>query len=361
MQEIHTEKETTPSPVKLTQYSRGAGCGCKIAPKVLEEILQSNKAIIPDAQLVVGNSSKDDAAVYAIGNGQALISTTDFFMPIVDDAFDFGRIAAANAISDVYAMGGKPLLAIAILGWPVEQLPISLAQQVLEGARTICAEAGISLAGGHSIDTTEPLFGLAVTGMVYLDHLKKNDSAKEGDWLFLTKPVGVGILSTAQKRGLIKEEHAAIMINQMATLNSFGEILGSQSSVSAITDVTGFGLLGHLIEMAEGAGLSADLFYNSIPVIDGAIEYLSQRIVPDATYRNWNSYSTKTAFDKGVNVMEAFNLLPDPQTNGGLLFSVHPDEKAGIIQLLEANGLAAHVEPIGVFTSKKEKVIQVKN
>ena len=188
--------------IKLTQYSRGAGCGCKIAPKVLDEILKSSIALPDNNKLLVGNHSKDDAAVYDLGNGMALISTTDFFMPIVDDAFDFGRIAAANSISDVYAMGGKPLMAIAILGWPVEKLPVELAQKLIEGGRAVCTEAGIPLAGGHSIDSQEPIFGLAVTGIVPIENLKQNNTAQEGDYLFLTKPLGVGILSTAQKRGV---------------------------------------------------------------------------------------------------------------------------------------------------------------
>src|SRR5436190_14230801 len=199
--------------IKLTQYSHGAGCGCKIALKVLDEILKSSIAMPDNNKLLVGNHSKDDAAVYDLGDGMALISTTDFFMPIVDDAFDFGRIAAANSISDVYAMGGKPLLAIAILGWPVEKLPVGLAQKIIEGGRTICAEAGIPLAGGHSIDSPEPIFGLAVSGIVAIENLKKNNTAQEGDVLFITKPLGVGILSTAQKRGLLKEEHLLVMIN----------------------------------------------------------------------------------------------------------------------------------------------------
>ena len=346
--------------IRLTQYSSGAGCGCKIAPKALEEILQTKTSFPPDKKLLVGNSSKDDAAVYDIGNGQALISTTDFFMPIVDDAFDFGRIASANAISDVYAMGGKPLMAIAILGWPIEKLPTHLAQQVLDGARTICAEAGIPLAGGHSIDSPEPLFGLAVTGLVDTQHLKQNNTAGEGDILFLTKPIGVGILSTAQKRAVIKDEHLPVMIKQMTTLNKVGETLGKIASVTAITDVTGFGLMGHLIEMAEGAGLSAELYYSQVQVTEGAKEYLAQRIVPDATFRNWNSYSTKVSFEKGVNVMEAFSLLPDPQTNGGLLFSVKKSSVDEIKKLLEEVGLKDFMEPVGKFTLKKEKVVEVK-
>ncbi len=348
-------EETT----RLTQYSHGAGCGCKIAPKVLDEILKSNGLSPTDKKLLVGNSSKDDAAVYDLGNGTALISTTDFFMPIVDDAFDFGRIASANAISDVYAMGGKPLLAIAILGWPVEKLPAALAQQVLEGSRKICEEAGIPLAGGHSIDSTEPIFGLAVSGLVDINDLKKNDTAKEGDMIFITKPIGVGILSTAQKRGLLKEEHLPVMINQMSQLNKIGEALGRIKGVTAMTDVTGFGLLGHLIEMAEGSGLSAQINYNELPVIEGAREYLQQRIVPDATYRNWNSYSDKVKFEKGVNVMEAFNLLPDPQTNGGLLITAEEASLQEVKKLLRENGLENFAEPIGQMLKQGEKTIFV--
>ncbi|MGB4844542.1 MAG: selenide, water dikinase SelD [Ferruginibacter sp.] len=346
--------------IRLTQFSRGAGCGCKIAPQALEEILKTNITVANNSKLLVGNSSKDDAAAYDLGNGTALISTTDFFMPIVDDAFDFGRIASANAISDVYAMGGKPLMAVAILGWPVEKLPAALAQKILDGSRTICEEAGIPLAGGHSIDSAEPIFGLAVTGLCDIKNLKKNNTAKTGDTIFITKPLGVGVLSTAQKRGLIKEEHVTVMINQMTKLNKTGELLGKLEGVTAMTDVTGFGLLGHLIEMAEGSNCSAEINYSMLPVADGVKEYLAQRIVPDATYRNWNSYSTKTAFEKGVNVMEAFNLLPDPQTNGGLLIAVDEAAVEQIKSILKENGLKNFAEPIGRFTAAGEKTIIVK-
>ena len=347
--------------VRLTQYSRGAGCGCKIAPAVLQEMLKTNSEELSHINLLIGNSSNDDAAVFDIGDGNAIISTTDFFMPIVDDAFDFGRIASANAISDVYAMGGKPLMAIAILGWPIEKLSTALAQQVLEGARAICAKAGIPLAGGHTIDTVEPMFGLAVTGIIKKQNIKQNNSAKEGDLLFITKPIGLGILATAQKRNVLTEEHAKNMIAKMTQLNSFGEKLGAISGVTAVTDVTGFGLLGHCVEMAEGANLSLELYYSRIPVIEGAKEYLAQKVVPDATYRNWNSYSTKTAFEKGVNVMEAFSLLPDPQTNGGLLFSVNETSVEEIIEALKTNGYEDYIIPIGKFTEKNEKTINVKN
>lgn len=346
--------------ILLTQYSHGAGCGCKIAPKVLDEILKTNLTLPDNDKLLVGNSSKDDAAVYDIGNGMALISTTDFFTPVVDDAFDFGRIAAANSISDVYAMGGKPILAIAILGWPVEKLPPELAQKIVEGGRTICKEADIPLAGGHSIDSPEPIFGLAVTGIVPIENLKRNNTAQEGDLLFLTKPLGVGILSTAQKRGLLKEEHLKVLIRQMTSLNKAGVALGKINAVTAMTDVTGFGLLGHLIEMAEGSGLSAEIYYSTIPVTEGVREYITQKIFPDATSRNWNSYSDKVKFKKGVNVMEAFTLLPDPQTNGGLLISVKEEGVDEIKNIFRENGLEDMITPVGKMLAANEKRIWVK-
>jgi selenide, water dikinase len=347
--------------IKLTQFSHGAGCGCKISPALLEEILKSNYTEPDHKKLLVGNSSKDDAAVYDLGDGNALISSTDFFMPIVDDAFNFGRIASANAISDIYAMGGKPILAIAILGWPVEKLPAAVAQKVIEGSREICREAGIPLAGGHSIDTPEPMFGLAVTGLVSINHLKKNNTAKEGDLIFLTKPIGVGILATAQKRGVLSTTHLEAFIDQLTSLNKIGQQLGAIESVTAMTDVTGFGLLGHLIEMAEGSGLSATIDYSRLRIIEGATGYLAQRVVPDATYRNWNSYSAKVSFEKGVNVMEAFSILPDPQTNGGLLIAAAPAGAHEVIRLFEEQGIELHAQPIGKFTKKEDKIVLVKN
>jgi selenide,water dikinase len=344
--------------IKLTQFSRGAGCGCKIAPSVLEEILSGNITLPDNDKLLVGNSSKDDAAVYDLGDGNALISTTDFFMPIVDDAFDFGRIASANAISDVYAMGGKPILAIAVLGWPVDKLPLALAQKIIEGSKTICKEAGIPLAGGHSIDSAEPFFGLAVNGLVNISNLKKNNTAKEGDAIFMTKPIGVGIMSTAHKRGVLKEEHYAILIQQMSALNKAGEALGKIKGVTALTDVTGFGLLGHLIEMAEHSNLSARVEYSKIPVIPEAIVYLSQNMIPDATYRNWNSYSDKVFFDNNINVMEAFNLLPDPQTNGGLLIAADKTATNEVMEVLQQFGLSSSfIAPIGSFIAMTDKPV----
>ncbi len=349
-----------PEEIKLTQFSKGGGCGCKISPAVLQQMLATQDKLIFQ-HLLVGNESSDDAAVYQLNDETAIISTTDFFVPIVDDAYDFGKIAAANAISDVYAMGGKPLMAIAILGWPIDKLSTEAAQKVLEGGRSICAEAGIPLAGGHTIDSADPIFGLAVTGTVHPKKIKKNNTAQEGDYLFLTKPIGVGILATALKRGLLQDELYKVLIEQMASLNKVGEELGNLDDVHAMTDVTGFGLLGHLIEMAEGSGLSVELNYSDIKKIDGVDEYLKQRTIPDATFRNWNSYSDKVQFEKGVNVMEAFNLLPDPQTNGGLLIALAENGTDKMKEIFKANDLEAFTIPIGTFQSKEEKLIIVKN
>ena len=304
--------------IKLTQYSHGAGCGCKISPAILDKILHSTTVTQPDARLLVGNDKRDDAAVFDLGNGTALISTTDFFMPIVDDAFDFGRIASANAISDVYAMGGKPVLAIAILGWPIDKLPPEVAQRVLEGSRAVCAEAGITLAGGHSIDCPEPVFGLAVNGIVNISQLKQNSTAQAGCKLYLTKALGVGILSTAQKRGLLKTDDAAVALKSMTTLNKLGEVFGQMDGVKAMTDVTGFGLLGHLSEMCQGSGLSAVINYSRVPVIASLPYYLEQKCFPGGTQRNWTSYGDKI----GPLTDEQRYILADPQTSGGLLIAV---------------------------------------
>lgn len=347
------------SAIQLTQFSHGAGCGCKIAPAVLDSILQSEITPTHFPELLVGNSSKDDAAVYDLGDGTALISTTDFFVPIVDDPYQFGRIAAANAISDVYAMGGKPIMALAILGWPVDKLSPEIARKVVEGGRSICEEARIPLAGGHSVDTTEPIFGLSVNGIVPIKYLKKNNTAKEGDLLFLTKPLGVGILSTAQKRGQLEEQDLPILIGQLNQLNKIGQQLGAVEGVHAMTDVTGFGLVGHLMEMVEGSGLGAVLEYHKVPVLTAAKQYLAKRLVPDATYRNWNAYSTQVGFEKGVDVMQAFSILPDPQTNGGLLIAVDPSFKEAIQEIFMQYQLTDFTEPIGIITEMKDKRIMV--
>ena len=344
--------------IALTGYSRGAGCGCKIAPKVLEEIIGKN-FVRPDQKLLVGNDSKDDAAVYDLGDGRALIATTDFFTPIVDDAYDFGRIAAANAISDVYAMGGTPMLALAILGWPIEKISKTIANEVIEGAKSICALAGISIAGGHSIDSAEPIFGLSVNGMVEIKNLKKNNTARPGDSIFLTKPIGIGILTTAEKRKVLRNEDTGRAVTHMIQLNSIGSKLGRQKHVTSMTDVTGFGLAGHLTEMADGSGTTMEIEWNSVPVIEGIGYYLSQRIFPDATSRNWAAYGPGISFRKGVPVSEAFSLLPDPQTNGGLLFTVKEEGVREVQELLKENGLENHIHPIGRVIERTDKRIQV--
>ena len=308
--------------VRLTQYSHGAGCGCKISPKVLDEILSVAGKATPNAQLLVGNDSKDDAAVFDLGNGQAVISTTDFFMPIVDDPFDFGQIASVNAISDIYAMGGTPLMAIAVLGWPIEKLPPQVAGRVLEGSRAACDRANIPLAGGHSIDAPEPIFGLAVTGQVAVNDLKRNDGAEVGCELFLTKPLGVGLITTAQKRGIAEDSDVQRAIDQMTTLNQIGSQLSKLPGVKAMTDVTGFGLLGHLTEMCEGSGVSATLNSTKVPRLANTNHYIAEDCAPGGTDRNFESYGhhiSPVTDDQRA-------LLCDPQTSGGLLVAVDPDE-----------------------------------
>jgi selenide,water dikinase len=343
--------------IRLTQYSHGAGCGCKIAPKVLEDILQTNIAPVKNDKLIVGNSSKDDAAVYDLGNNMGLISTTDFFTPIVDDPFDFGRIAAANAISDVYAMGGNPVLALAVLGWPVSKLPAEAARLVLEGGRTICEEAGIPLAGGHSIDSQEPIFGLAVNGIVQLPQLKKNSTAKEGDLIYITKPIGVGILTSAEKRDFLLEEHKGLALGYMTKLNRFGAVAGQHDYVHAMTDITGFGLTGHLLEMAEGSGLRAEIDYSKVPIIDGIDHYLKQMCYPDNTFRNWSAYSAKVQGTPGDSLFT----LCDPQTNGGLMIAVAAAKQNEFEELMKKEGLGAYAFPVGYFAKQEgEKFLIVK-
>jgi selenide, water dikinase len=324
-------------PVRLTEYSHGAGCGCKISPQVLDTILASRLDLKPDPNLLVGHASKDDAAAYDIGNGQVILSTTDFFMPIADDPFDFGRIAATNAISDIYAMGGMPMMAIAILGWPVNVLPAEIAQRVIDGGRQVCSGAGIPLAGGHSIDSPEPIFGLAVTGRVARRNLKRNDSAVPGCRLYLTKPLGIGVLSTAQKQKKLRLEHEGLAIEVMCRLNAVGARLGALPAVKAMTDVTGFGLLGHLLEMCEGSGVQAELDFDAIPVLAPVPGYIVQGCVPGGTYRNFDSYGHKAV--ELDDYRKA--LLCDPQTSGGLLIAVVPDGEDALRQMLREAGIEA--------------------
>jgi selenide, water dikinase len=342
------------SSIKLTQYSHGAGCGCKISPAVLDTILHSDLPKAKFPSLLVGNESKDDAAVYDLGNGTCVVSTTDFFMPIVDDPFTFGAIASVNAISDVYAMGGKPFMAIAILGWPINKIPAEVAKEVLEGSRKVCAEAGIPLAGGHSIDCPEPVFGLAVSGQLPKEHLKRNDTAKEGSLLYLTKPLGIGIVTTAQKKGIVSDGHLKKAVDTMLTLNVLGGEFGQLPYVNAMTDVTGFGLLGHLSEVCEGSGLSAEIEFSKVPKFDFLDTYIQQKSMPGGTQRNWESYGSKiSAIGDEQRI-----ILADPQTSGGLLVSVDADSSVEFESFARIKGY--HLKSFGRLMPKSEHVIYVK-
>ncbi len=342
------------NPIRLTQYSHGAGCGCKISPQMLDVILAGSGASPLDPKLWVGNASRDDAAVYAIDEQRGLVSTTDFFMPIVDDPFDFGRIAATNAISDIYAMGADPLMAVAILGWPINVLSPEVAREVIHGGHAACHEAGIPLAGGHSIDAPEPIFGLAVTGIVEKRFLKRNDTATVGCRLYLTKPLGIGILATAEKKGLLRVEDVGMARDWMCTLNKPGSRFGKLEGVRAMTDVTGFGLLGHLVEMADGSGVTARLRYEAVPRLEGLDHYLKLGAIPGGTQRNFDSYG-----DRISPLFEAQkHLLCDPQTSGGLLVAV---DAAGESEFLAVSAeLGLDLTPIGEMMPRRQYAIEVR-
>lgn len=321
--------------VSLTQYSHGAGCGCKISPALLDSILQGAKSERSFPGLLVGHSAKDDAAAFDLGDGRSVLSTTDFFMPIVDDPFTFGRIAATNAISDIYAMGGKPLMAIAIFGWPIDKLGADVASQVIAGGRSVCEAAGIPLAGGHSIDAPEPIFGLAVTGLVENRFLKCNHMAEADCEIFLTKPLGVGILTTAQKQQKIDPADLNTAIETMCQLNSIGAELAQLDSVKVMTDVTGFGLLGHLIEVCEASQIQARLYLDRLPLLPKVESYWEQGCVPGGTGRNWQSFADKVSDLDDKNR----DLLCDPQTSGGLLVMVKRDGVAEFLEVCAQQGL----------------------
>ena len=324
--------------IKLTQFSPAAGCGCKLSPETLREILAPVEVdALEDSTspLLVGNSSRDDAAAVDIGGGRALLSTTDFFTPIVDDPFEFGQISATNAISDIYAMGGHPTVAIAILGWPVDKLAPAIASRVLEGARQTCRDAGIALAGGHSIDISEPIFGLAVSGLVDIENLKQNNTAQNGDTLFLTKPLGVGIISTAIKRGKAQASDVELASQSMRSLNRIGPSLARINGVNALTDVTGFGLAGHLTEIMTASGLDAEISWSQIPKLPNLEHYVEEGCVPGGTGRNYTSIAqhlpTLTETQRAI--------LCDPQTSGGLLVTVQPGAIDEVAAILEGAGL----------------------
>lgn len=347
-----------PEGIRLTQYSHGAGCGCKIAPDVLSRILAEADGGSPAnafPSLLVGHQSRDDAAAVILDEDRAVLSTTDFFMPIVDDPYDFGRIAATNAISDIYAMGGTPQLAIAILGWPIDKLAPEIANQVVQGGRDVCARLGFPLAGGHSIDAPEPIFGLAVTGTVARAHLKKNDAASADDLLILTKPLGIGIHTTAEKQGKLQAAHRGLATELMCQSNQVGALLAKLDGVHALTDVTGFGLAGHLMEMCRGASLSAILDPGAIPELPGLDDYIDQGCVPGGTQRN---------FDALVNGLPTLTprelaVLCDPQTSGGLLMAVSPDALGDVQKLLIKEALPSAVLGSLTPTANGEPVIRL--
>lgn len=327
--------EHNSTTIRLTQYSHGAGCGCKISPAVLQEIVGTSQ-LFDQQNLLVGNESSDDAAVVQINEHQAIVSTTDFFMPIVDDPFQFGRIAAANALSDVFAMGARPITAIAILGWPIDKLAADVAQQVVEGGRSMCAEAGIALAGGHSIDCPEPIFGLAVTGVIDVDQVKRNSTAKPHDVLLLTKPLGIGVYTTAEKKGLLKLQHTGVAATWMTRLNHIGANLAKLDGVHAMTDVTGFGLLGHLLELCRGSEVHASVEAAAVPMLEHVEEYIEAGAVPGGTLRNWQSYGAEV--DMGSHSERTRHILTDPQTSGGLLISCAPSALEHVQECCQENG-----------------------
>lgn len=340
--------------IRLTQLSHGGGCGCKIAPSVLQAILGGVKDKLPYPDLLVGAETSDDAAVYKLNDSQALVATTDFFLPIVDDARDFGRIAATNAISDIYAMGATPIMALAIVGMPVNTLPVETIRDILQGGESVCREAGIPIAGGHSIDAPEPIYGLVVMGLMHPDQIKRNCDAKAGDVLILGKGLGVGILAQAMKKGLLDEAGYQALIASTTQLNKVGSELAALDSVHALTDVTGFGLLGHLLEICRGAGLAADVDMAKVPVIREAQGFAEQGIGPGAIERNLASFGHDV--ERAANVADwQLRVLADAQTSGGLLVAVSPEAAEEVLVRFKAAGFG-YASIIGTLAEGEAKV-----
>ncbi|MEZ0245346.1 MAG: selenide, water dikinase SelD [Methylophilaceae bacterium] len=323
--------------IKLTQYSHGGGCGCKIAPNLLQDMLASLPAQPQYPNLMVGTESSDDAAVYRLNDSQAIVVTTDFFMPIVDDPTDFGRIAATNALSDIYAMGASPILALAVVGMPMDKLPLGVVQGILAGGASVCAAAGIPVAGGHSIDAPEPIYGLVVVGVAHPQHIKRNIGACEGDVLILGKPLGIGVLSAAMKKGELDSEGYRQMVETATKLNAVGELLGKRDDVHALTDVTGFALLGHLLEICRGSELAAELHITDVPVLPAAAVLAQAGFATGAATRNWTSYGHEVTLPAGMPEWQQ-KLLCDPQTSGGLLAACAPHSAHEVLQLFHDAG-----------------------
>jgi selenide,water dikinase len=330
-----------PERIRLTEFSHGGGCGCKIAPAILSEILSSSglKGALP-SDLLVGSETADDAAVYRLNDAQALVATTDFFTPIVDDPFDFGRIAATNALSDVYAMGGRPIFALAVVGMPLDKLPVAVIRRILAGGESVCAAAGVPIAGGHSIDTLEPIYGLVALGLVHPGRVKRNSSARAGDALILGKPLGIGILSAALKKGKLSAAGYAQMVDWTTRLNTPGEALAAMPAVHALTDVTGFGLAGHLLEVLRGSKLSAEVSFDALPLIPEALDWAKQGIATGASERNWKGYGHEVDLPAGFADWQR-KLISDPQTSGGLLVSCASDSVKEVLEIFADKGFAA--------------------
>ena len=335
--EITEFGNTMKDDIRLTQFSHGGGCGCKIAPAILHEILARTPPAAGFADLLVGTESSDDAAVYRLNDEQAVIATTDFFMPIVDDPCDFGRIAATNALSDIYAMGGRPIFALALVGMPIDKLPVTTIQQILAGGEAVCRAAGIPIAGGHSIDAPEPIYGLVGIGLVHPGHVKRNDCARAGDVLILGKPIGVGVLSAALKKRELSAQGYEQMLAATTRLNTVGARLGEMAAVHAMTDVTGFGLLGHLLEICRGSRLGAMLDYAGIPVLSVAQELAQAGYSTGAAERNWASYGGEVELPAPLAEWQR-KLLCDPQTSGGLLVACAPEAADQVLQAFQAEG-----------------------
>ena len=325
-----------PEHVRLTSLAHGGGCGCKLSPSVLRDILATMPAAGPFANLLVGTETSDDAAVWRLNEDQALVATTDFFMPVVDDPFEFGRIAATNALSDIYAMGATPIFALAIVGMPVGAMPVEMIRRILEGGASVCAAAGVPIAGGHSIDSKEPIYGLVALGLVHPDKLLTNKSGKAGDVLILTKPLGIGIYSAALKQGRLDEAGYRAMIASTTKLNTFGKDLANVAGVHALTDVTGFGLLGHSLEMARGAGLTAEIFAQP-PLLPGVEALAREGVRTGASTRNWDSYGDSVGLPDGLESWRT-DILTDPQTSGGLLIAVGPASADEVLAKAKAAG-----------------------
>ena len=334
-----TQDAASAAVPRLTSLSHGGGCGCKIAPGVLSQLLARFGPAASYPNLLVGTETADDAAVYRLNDEQALIATTDFFMPIVDDPYDFGRIAATNALSDVYAMGGTPIMALAIVGMPINVLPHDVIADILRGGESVCKEAGIPVAGGHSIDSVEPIYGLAAMGLVHPDRIKRNADARAGDVLVLGKGLGVGILSAALKKNRLDADGYRVMIDTTTRLNRPGAALAAMDGVHAITDVTGFGLLGHTLEMARGAGLTARLRREALPWLPGVQAFAAEGVVTGASGRNWASYGESVRLGADVSDVERA-LLTDPQTAGGLLIACDPQAAQAVLELFREQGFA---------------------